>query len=175
MFAKDKWILNAGFVKRQQYYNDSDQNQFERKTFQIISASLAAFFFIFANVFLSISSEAEISRKFLWKILSHNSSLRSHQYKYFPLEDSVLISWLTNSSLSGTRDMKSASSLLFTTHGRIWCSVWYNHLVQTSHWIKTALFLTVHFHFQHRKGMLCWANEIFFREWDFHYLRTQEQ
>ena len=65
MFTKDKWILNAGFVKRQQYYNDSDQNQFERKTFQIISASLAAFFFIFANVFLSISSEAEISRKFL--------------------------------------------------------------------------------------------------------------
>ena len=63
-----------------------DQNQFERKTFQIISASLAAFFFIFANVFLSISSEAEISRKFLWKILSHNSSLRSHQYKYFPFD-----------------------------------------------------------------------------------------
>ena len=35
----------------------------------MISASLAAFFFIFANVFLSISSEADISLKFFWNIM----------------------------------------------------------------------------------------------------------
>ena len=46
------------------------QNMFKidsiRSGFMIhmISASLAAFFFILANVFLSISSEAEISLKF---------------------------------------------------------------------------------------------------------------
>ena len=149
-----------------------DQNQFERKTFQIISASLAAFFFIFANVFLSISSEAEISRKFLWKILSNSSSWRSHRYKYVPFDWRFCFDFEPHQLFVVRDSGYEVGQFVVVHHPRanlmfsVVQSSCANNLLN-----KNGAFLNGSFSFSapKRKALLSKWEFSFFGEWDFHH------